>query len=130
MLPVTIIAGLAALHGLAGPNGPTLFAFLLFWGWLLTFLMGVLQRILPFLASMHADRASGGLMPIMSEFATAPSLYVHSACHGAAIVLIGLAILTNLVWFMRAGCIVGLAGAFAFSWFAADVIRRITVTGR
>jgi hypothetical protein len=130
MLPVTIIAGLAALHGLAGPNGPTLFAFLLFWGWLLTFLMGVLQRILPFLASMHADRARGGPMPAMSEFATASSLYVHSACYGAAIVLIGLAIVSDQIWLMRTGCIVGFAGAIAFSWFAVDVIRRIVAPAR
>jgi len=130
MLLLTVIAGLAAVHGLAGPNGPTLFGFLLFWGWLLTFLMGILQRILPFLASMHADRATGGPMPTISVFAGAPPLYVHAACHGTAIVLITLAIVSDQIWFMRAGCIVGLAGAIAFSWFAVDVIRRIIVPAR
>lgn len=130
MLLATVTAGLAALHGLAGPNGPTLFAFLLFWGWLLTFLMGILQRILPFLASMHANRARGGPIPAMSEFSGAYSLHVHAACHGTALVLITLAIVSDQVWFMRTGCIVGLAGAIAFSWFAVDVIRRIVVPAR
>jgi len=37
------------------PNGPTLFGFLLF-AWLLTFLLGVLERIVPFLASMFVSR--------------------------------------------------------------------------
>ena len=89
-----------------------------------------LERILPFLASMHADRATGGPMPTISVFAGAPPLYVHAACHGTAIVLITLAIVSDQIWFMRAGCIVGLAGAIAFSWFAVDVIRRIIVPAR
>lgn len=130
MLPATLITGLAALYGLAGQNGPTLFAFLLFWGWLLTFLLGILQRILPFLASMHADRAGGSRMPAMSQLAAAPTLYVHAACHGAAVVLIATAILTDLAWIIRAGCIVGLVGALAFAWFAVDVVRPITVAHR
>ncbi|MCF8476396.1 MAG: hypothetical protein K9G60_05155, partial [Pseudolabrys sp.] len=52
MLPATLLIGLAALYGLAGDNGATLFSFLLLFGWLLTFLLAILQRIMPFLASM------------------------------------------------------------------------------
>jgi hypothetical protein len=130
MLPTTMIVGLAALHGLAGQNGPTLFGFLLFWGWLLTFLMGILQRILPFLASMHVDRTTGGAMPAMSEFAGAPALYVHAVCHAAAIVLIAFATTSEHIWMMRAGAAAGLAGALAFSWFAFGVTRRIAFTPR
>jgi len=130
MLPITLMVGLAALHGMAGPNGATLFAFLLFWGWLLTFLVGVLQRILPFLASMHVNRPGGGLMPSMGELAEAPSLYLHAVSHGAALVLIAVAIASGSIWLMRLGCVAGLFGAVAFAWFAAGVIRRLAAAGR
>src|SRR5262249_33558090 len=65
MLVLTLIVGLATLNGWAGPNGATLFGFLLIGGWLLTFLLGVLQRILPFLVSMHASRAARRTPPLM-----------------------------------------------------------------
>ncbi len=39
--------------------GITIFGILLIAGWLLTFLLGMLQRIAPFLASMHAVEGPG-----------------------------------------------------------------------
>ena len=42
---------------------PTLFGLLLIGGWLLTFLLGILQRIVPFLASMHAARRQARRRP-------------------------------------------------------------------
>jgi len=126
MLLAAPLAGLAALYGIAGPNGPTLFGFLLL-GWLLTFLLGILQRILPFLASMHAT-AAGSASPLMSELAESTPLKVHAACHAIALALIAIAIATDIVPMMVAGAVVGLAGALAFAWFTADVLRRVFVT--
>lgn len=60
MLALTPLGALAALQGWAGLGGPTLFGLVALGGWLMTFLLGVLQRIVPFLASMHVSRASGG----------------------------------------------------------------------
>jgi hypothetical protein len=125
MLPLTLLVGLAALYGFAGPNGPTLFGFLLINGWLLTFLLGILQRILPFLASMHATRAAGSAPPLMSELAASAPLKLHAACHGAAIAVIAIAIAADIVPLMVIGAAVGLAGALAFAWFTADVTRRL-----
>jgi hypothetical protein len=125
MLAATLVVGLAALHGLAGANGPTLFGFLLLFGWLLTFLMGILQRILPFLASMHAARTAAGAMPLMSELAAATPLKLHALCHGAALALLAGAIAFDSPWSARIGCGVGLLGALAFAWFTADVIRHV-----
>src|SRR5262249_37626806 len=85
LLVLTLIVGLATLNGWAGPNGATLFGFLLIGGWLLTFLLGVLQRILPFLVPMHASRAAGGAPPLMSQLAAAWPLRLHAACHGIAL---------------------------------------------
>jgi hypothetical protein len=125
MLPITLLVGLAALHGRAGTNGPTLFGFLLIGGWLLTFLLGVLQRILPFLASMHAVRSAGGAPPLLSEFDAARPLTLHAICHGSAIALLALAIAFDIALLARAGAAVGLIGAAAFAWFAGGVVRRL-----
>lgn len=121
MLPGTLLAGLAALYGLAGGNGGTLFGFLLLFGWLLTFLVAILQRIMPFLASMFADSGA----PIVSEFANARSLRLHAACHGFAVATLAIAILRDDATMARLGSAIGLVGAVAFAWFTADVIRRI-----
>jgi hypothetical protein len=130
MLPATLIAGLAALHGLAGRNGGTLFGFLLLFGWLLTFLIAILQRIMPFLASMFvAPQAMGGL-PIVSELANARSLRIHAACHGVACAMLVVAILFGNATLARLGSAAGLLGALAFAWFTADVIRRILPHGK
>jgi hypothetical protein len=125
MLPLTLVVGLAALHGLAGTNGPTLFGLLLMGGWLLTFLLGVLQRILPFLASMHATRSAGGAPPLLSELAASPPLQVHAACHGGALLLLAAAIVADAAWLVRVGAGAGLVGALAFAWFTAGIVRRI-----
>jgi len=123
MLPVSLLAGLAALHGMAGPNGPTLFGFLLLYGWLLTFLLGILQRIMPFLASMHAMRAQSA-PPLLSELAGAGPLKIHAACHVIAVVAIAAGIGFNQVLPVQLGAAIGLAGALAFAVFAASIIRR------
>jgi hypothetical protein len=126
MLPVTLVAGLAALHGISGPNGATLFGFLLLGGWLLTFLLGILQRILPFLASMHTPRAPGAAPPAMSELAASGPLVVHAICHAGAIATLALAIVIDSATLLRFGSAAGLLGAAAFLWFTADVTRRLT----
>jgi hypothetical protein len=117
LLPATIIVGVAALYGFAGANGPTLFGFMLIGGWLLTFLLGILQRILPFLASMHASRSAGSAPPLLSELAGAGPLRLHAACHFGALALIALAIAIDAAMLLRIGAVIGLAGACAFAWF-------------
>ncbi len=125
MLVAVPLLGLAAIHGWAGNNGPTLFGFVLFAGWLLTFLLGVLQRIMPFLASMHASRSEGGTVPLMSDFSASRPLLFHAACHGIALAIIVIAIAVDNPWLMRAGAFVGLLGALAFAWFAAGVLLHV-----
>ena len=127
LLPTTLLVGLAALHGGAGTNGPTLFGFLLVGGWLLTFLLGVLQRILPFLASMHAVRSAGGAPPLASELAASSPLVLHAICHGLAVALLAIAIAIDVRSLARLGAAIGLVGAAAFAWFVGGVVRRLVV---
>lgn len=127
MLPATLLVALATLHGLAGPTGRTLFGFLLVGGWLLTFLLGVLQRILPFLASMHAPRSAGGAPPLMSELAASGPLSLHAVCHGVALLVLAVSIIADVPWLARTGAAAGLTGSMAFAWFTAAIVRRVAV---
>jgi hypothetical protein len=125
MLPITLLTGLAALYGIAGDNGATLFGFLLLFGWLLTFLFGILQRILPFLASMFVASPARGGPAIITELAGAAALKLHAVCHALALTGLAFAIVTDNAVIARAGSAVGLVGAIAFAWFTADVIWRM-----
>ena len=125
MLPTTLLVGLAVLHGFGGPNGPTLFGFLLIGGWLLTFLLGILQRILPFLASMHTNVSATGTPPLLSELTKSGTLQTHAICHGVALAVLAVAIMMDSASLVRVGASVGLVGALSFSWFTASAIRRI-----
>ncbi len=124
MLPLCILAGVAAQFDLLGDRSGTFFGFLLFFGWLLTFLVGVLQRIMPFLASMHAAQA-GRQPPLVTEMSSQGTMTIHAICHLAAVALIAMGILLDSGWTVRAGAIIGLAGALAFAWFSWQVVSRM-----
>jgi hypothetical protein len=124
MLPLSILAGVAAQFDLLGPNSGTFFGFLLFFGWLLTFLLGVLQRIMPFLASMHAAKA-GRQPPLVTELSSRSAMTVHAVCHLAAIGLVAAGILAGSGALVRIGAMAGLLGAIAFLWFGWQVVSRM-----
>jgi len=129
-LLLSLIVGLAAVNDRAGPNGPALFGLILLGGWLLTFLLGVLQRILPFLASMHAAGPSSASPPRLSELGGTMPLKVHAVCHGLALVGLTSAILITSPAIARAASGIGLAGAIAFAVFTGGVLRRVVSTPR
>lgn len=123
-LVLTPPVGLAAAQGWAGPRGPTLFGLVALGGWLMTFLFAILQRILPFLASMHTSRSSGAPL-LLSAIGSDRPLTVHAGCHVVAIAGLAAAIVLDngTVAMLSAG--VGLAGAVAFAVFVAGVLRTV-----
>jgi hypothetical protein len=125
MLPATLLIGLAELYGFAGANGATLFGFMLLFGWLLTFLFAILQRIMPFLASMFVTPPARGGTAIVAELSGAPALKLHAICHALALIMLAIAIVLDDAMIVRLGSTVGLIGALAFAWFTADIIRRM-----
>jgi hypothetical protein len=124
LLVASLAAALAVALHMPFDGMPTLFGFMLIVGWLLTFLLGILQRIVPFLASMHAARG-GGRPPTPSTFAAGRALHVHYVCHLAALTAVALAIVLNLAWLARVGAGIGVLGAVAFLAFFAMVVRRM-----
>jgi len=108
------LAVLMAL-GLAPARAPVLFGLLLVPGWLLTFLLGVLQRIAPFLASVHA--ISDGRPPLASSLTPPRLLAGHALLHLGALALL-------LAGFGVPGAAAGLAGALAYAAFIVYVLLK------
>ena len=124
LLPIGLALALAEQLGQLGDGGPALVAFALVAGWLLTFLLAVLQRIMPFLAAMHAG-GGGRAAPRLSQLAAAWPLRVHAACHVTALVIVSAGIGFGIDWLVAGGSSIGFAGAIAFALFAWGVVRHV-----
>lgn len=120
LLPLSIGAGLAALGGLVPP---LVFGILLLPGWLLTILLGMLQRILPFLASMNTVRRCAKPASATALVWEAP-VKVLAVLHPAAVALLTLAAFLDAPLLTRAAGVVGGAGAIAFLLHALTVGLR------
>ncbi len=116
------LALLMALE-LAPPRAPLLFGLLLVPGWLLTFLLAVLQRIVPFLASVHASSSTRGT-PVISALTPARVLAAHRWLHLSALALLIASAITAQPWLCLAGTAAGLSGALAFAGFFAFVLMK------
>ncbi|MCG8510324.1 MAG: hypothetical protein MI741_13930 [Rhodospirillales bacterium] len=121
LLPLALfLASLAAIAdwdiNMAGIAG-----FLLVFGWLLTFLIGILQSILPFLASMHAHNLR--LRPPRLADMGHPRITLrgHAACHGIALMAVTIGMMVDDEILILAGGGVGTLGALFFLWFSLGV---------
>lgn len=115
---------LAREFGALAANGAALLGVLLVGG-LLTLLLGILARIVPFLAAMHA--ASGrSRAPTASSLTAQRPLAIHFYCHISAMLLLLLAILAGSVGLVRASALLGLVAAVAYDVFFATAWRRMT----
>lgn len=125
MLPASVLTGLTATAGVAVDKTAPLFGFLLVFGWLLSLITGVLQRIMPFLGSMFSTRP--GLKPVLvSKLTAGQPLRVHLICHFAGLALVSAGILSGDGLVVRLGGAVGLVGAVAFALFAGLLWYRLT----
>ena len=124
-LVLSLVLGLAIDHDFAESSGPALFGLLLLGGWLLSFVLGVLQRILPFLASMHSTGTLNAAPQRLSELGGTLPVKVHAACHGLALIGLAAALVLNSPTAVRVASVIGLAGAISFAVFAGRVLRRV-----
>lgn len=124
MLPASMVAGLAAALGGAPEVTAPLWGWLLVFGWLLTFVTALLQRIMPFLASMHSG-ARGGKPVLLSKLVAERPLLIHAILHGLALALVAFGLLARSVPLLQAGAACGLAGSIALAAFAGLVMRRL-----
>jgi len=122
------LVGSLALAALGFPGGTLLFGILLVPGWLLTFLLGVLQRIVPFLASVHASTTARGT-PLISAMTPVRLLAAHRALHLGALALLLMASFFQKPVLAQAGAACGLAGAALFAAFYVFVVMKVRTHG-
>lgn len=126
-LGLGIVVGAAAAAELDDRLVPA-FGVVVLIGWLLTFLMGILQRIIPFLAAMNAAKA-GQKPPTLSELSIDAPLKIHAVGHFGALGLVLLGIVLDRGEPVAAGAVAGMVGGTALLWFALGTIRRMRAYG-
>ncbi|HYG87569.1 MAG TPA: hypothetical protein VD978_15025 [Azospirillum sp.] len=123
MLLLSLIVALSLAAGVDRLNVPTVFVILAVGGWLLTFLFGVLQRIAPFLASVHIT-VPGRRPPLVSALTPERPVQAHAVLHLSAIALLVAGNLLDIEWIARAGAVSGVGAAIALIVFAVEVRAR------
>ena len=121
LLLASLALAAAMALGWAPPRASILFVVLLVPGWLLTFVLAVLQRIVPFLASVHAGSGS----PLASSLSPQGPLAAHRVLHFAALAGLLAAVALDAPWLSQAAAAIGLAGALAFGAFFIGVLTRL-----
>ncbi len=116
LLPLSLFSGIAWALDLLPDWGAVLFGLWLL-GWLLGFLLAILQRIVPFLASMHAALAMKRRPPTVTALTAAGPLAAHLYCHCAALILLSAGIAWAMPVLVSLGTLAGLLGAASFAWF-------------
>ncbi len=123
LLPMSLLLGVAWALNMLPEWGGTIFTLSLF-AWLLSLLTAILQRIVPFLASMHAASAIKRRPPTVTALTAQGPLSVHLYCHCTAFVLLGAGIVWPLPLLVGLGGLIGCAGALAFAWFFLAAVKK------
>jgi len=129
LLPIALLLGVLAVGGWIDDQGWRLFGFVLLAGWLLSFLLGILLKIAPFLASMHSATGNGRPARLSSLTPEWPQK-VLVVCHPLALVLTGGGIVTGHATWAQAGAMVGTLGAIAVLVYLLEIIRRLSAHRR
>ncbi len=105
------------------PDAGLWFGLCLIGVWQLSFLLGMLQRIAPFLAAMHGS--GGRRAPTPSALSHDGALRWHRFCHCSALLLLAGAIATGHHGILFVAACVGAIGAVAFGVFFAVLLWRL-----
>ncbi|MFO1128739.1 MAG: hypothetical protein U1E66_09980 [Rhodospirillales bacterium] len=122
-LPLALVLAAALALGLLPPQGAPLLIAVTLHGWLLSLLTGVLQRVLPFLASMQIARLKARpLAP--AKLVSEAVLKAHLYGHLVAVAALALGTLLALPALVATAGFAGTVAAGAFAWFAVTVLHR------
>ncbi len=124
MLPASLLLAGALASGILSARFAPVFGLVLVGGWLLSNVLGVLMRILPFLATLHAAR-QGRRLARIAELGDERLLWVQAAAHAAALLLVTIGAALEMPALVRLGACVGVVGAGAFLLFAALLAWRL-----
>ena len=124
MLVLSLALALALVLQAPLAGLPALFSLVLVGGWLLSFVLGMLQRILPFLVSMHLA-GRGRRAPTPSALTAERWLVLHARCHLLALPGLALAIGFDSPVLGLAAATVGGLGGLALAGFFVELLRRM-----
>jgi hypothetical protein len=127
-LALALAAVLADAYGGPAELFGRLFVIAAVGGWLLSFLFGVLERILPFLAAMHAAQGQKR-PPTPSALTLERPLDGHFGCHVAALALLATATVAESPMLAALAAGVGAVGAVCFDVFYITLMRRLRQAG-
>jgi len=124
MLCLTLVWGGVGLAGYWPENGHVLFAVLAIVGWLLTFLVGILQRIIPFLSSMHTS-GTNKIPKLTSSMADERLLKIHTTGHLAGLLIMILGVSLDSGFLLKIGAVFGFVGAVCLLTYLMAVMRHM-----
>lgn len=124
LLPVAVLAGIGALAQSERNAVAAAFVTLACAGYLLSFVLGILERILPFLASVHGARP-GRRAPMPSALTPERAQSIHWPLHVLAVGLLVAGIAFGHEGIVRAAGVAGVGAALAFAGFVGGVLRRL-----
>ncbi|MEP6969788.1 MAG: hypothetical protein ABJA49_05050 [Betaproteobacteria bacterium] len=122
-LAASLVLGWVLLLQWPLPHAGLWFGLCLIGVWQMSFLLGMLQRIAPFLAAMHAP--VGRRAPTPSALTHDGALRLHLICHICALVLLAGAFATGNHEVLFAAACLGAVGALAFATFFAVLLWRL-----
>lgn len=122
-LPASLVLALMLAPLAPSPRLALAFVALTVLGWLTSFVLAVLVRIVPFLASVHV-KLRGARMPLVSALTPASPARAVAAAHPAALALLVGGMLAGRYELVAAAGAVGVVGALALIVFLGDVFRR------
>ena len=126
MLALTIVWGMVGIFGFWPDTGHALFGVLAIIGWLLTFLVGILQRIIPFLSSMHTA-GSGGIPMLASSMADERLLKVNAIGHLCGLGFVSLGVILDMDMIIKIGAALGAIGAAGLLCYLLSVVRHLVL---
>lgn len=127
-LAASLALGGALALALVPEHLAVLYGVLLVPGWLLTFLLAVLQRIVPFLASVHAGAVGRG-PALVSAMTPERALIAHRVLYLGALGLLVAGVAIEGAALTRIAAGLGLAAAIVFGAFFVSVLLRLRSAG-
>lgn len=123
-LVASLVLGFAiAMDLVPASPGLRILGVLLLVGWLLSFVTGILQRILPFLASMHVMSLRGKAVSPTS-LAVALPLRLHFGLHLFAVAILVAGMALGHAGLVAIAGLAGTAGGLCFAAFAVSVLLK------
>ncbi|WP_135079635.1 hypothetical protein [Terasakiella sp. SH-1] len=123
MLPLSLVCATLSLWGIWPEKMAQFAVSLAVLGWLISFIIGILQRIVPFLLSMQIARKTG--MPELPEKLAHQQLVKFIApCHFIAVACVALALLFDISHLFRLAGLFGLISGICFLSYLLIAIRR------